>query len=785
MAQYVNTCCRPGSSTKCWCEVRSQFVILYFRQTQNGSQSRASKWFPLALHVTSNEFSEISINIVNRHDMEEVKILRDHPKPVKHLTYDPSGSYLAASCTDGNVYVYNVAQDIATVERVIDGIIRRLETDVDATSECVWHPDGRAFACVNNTRDIVVVSIADAAQQKRFTGGHMGDITSMSWSTNGALLASSSADDKLVIWETKTQQILKTFNYEKILHVTWHPHGKNLFNWTNSWGETFIIPDFLRDPNHVRILQGPKQRAPFYHDPLDESGAAAGGRKTITDSTAKYRRAATPDSLDELLGPPEDGDDNWIEDDDGAGYTNGFNGVHGVNGNGNGKRTNVHLNGLNGHTDKRGRPDAWEPQIHPSFQPGATSWRGNRRYLCLNTFGTVWTVDQDTHNTVTVSFEDKSYKDFHFTDPFQYDKAWVNDQGTLFSCPPRGDQSSMLFYRPHEMWTNRTDWRVQLPEGEEVTTIALSRKHIVCTTSANYVRAYTLYGTPYRIWRHKSASIVTSVAHEDTIMTIGNGAVGSDGCTQLTYTIEDIRREEVFQSEDLVALVSSDDAHLKNVFFSNSGDPCIFDSSGVLLILTHWRTPGQAKWIPVLDTKRMSRTASGRIQEKYWAVGVGEEKFSCIILKGQDHEPHHPRPHTEEFDFEIPISHLPSQPPNVEETPERALLKLEEMFLRQSILLGLLEDLIGSTENAPQKQRIEANAKELSIDKTLLQLLAVECRDGEERGMKALELVSLMKDRGGKMLEAATKIANRYGRTQLEERIQEVGERRIMGMDNE
>jgi chromosome transmission fidelity protein 4 len=175
--------------------------------------------------------SELEVKIVNRHDMEQVIVLREHPKPVKHLTYDPTGKYLAASCTDGIIYIYNVQTDDPTIYRTIDGVIRRLETDADATSRCVWHPDGRAFACATATRDIVVVSVEDGAQQRSFSNGHMADITSMAWSPNGALLASSSADDMLVIWETKTQKVIQKFNYEKILHVTWHNQGENLFNW--------------------------------------------------------------------------------------------------------------------------------------------------------------------------------------------------------------------------------------------------------------------------------------------------------------------------------------------------------------------------------------------------------------------------------------------------------------------------------------------------------------------------------------------------------------------------
>ena len=65
--------------------------------------------------------------------------------------------------------------------------------------------------------------------------------------------------------------------------------------------------------------------------------------------------------------------------------------------------------------------------------------------------------------------------------------------------------------------------------------------------------------------------MVTCAAWGDFVMTIGNGAVGGDGSIQLVYTIEDVRRDEVFQNEDIVALGSGDDVDLKIVFFSDQG----------------------------------------------------------------------------------------------------------------------------------------------------------------------------------------------------------------------
>jgi chromosome transmission fidelity protein 4 len=141
-----------------------------------------------------------------------------------------------------------------------------------------------------------------------------------------------------------------------------------------------------------------------------------------------------------------------------------------------------------------------------------------------------------------------------------------------------------------------------------------------------------------------------------------------------------------------------------------------------------------------------------------------------------------------EFDFKVPVSTIPPRAPTDEEDEEtnaQAGARLEESFVRTSMLLSLLDDSVSAVQNPTHEQRSELARRQIELDKVLLQLLAVECREGEERGMKALQIVRLMKDRGGKMIDAASKIAARYGRSVLEEKIREVGERRLMGLDDE
>ncbi|KAM5345780.1 hypothetical protein ACJ41O_011641 [Fusarium nematophilum] len=748
---------------------------------------------------------ELSVKIVNTQDITQVKHLREHGRAVKHVSFDPHGRLVSLSGTDGIIYVYSLTAEEPELIRKVDGIIAALDGESENTTRAAWHPDGRAFAVPTPIRDIQIISKNDWEKQRSFSNGHLSDITALAWSANGAMLASASKDGKVLIWETKTQGVIARYDYSNVIDLAWHP-TKNILSFTTTDGEVYIYPDFLTD-QFAPLLKLPTQPTPFIHDPLAEISAnrrapPVNGQKR-QELPSRPRRDSLG-SLDSFLdGPDGYGDDDFVVDDDGAGYTAGVG--H--------KRGRDDDEGF-GHSNKRRH--LLEPQYHEAFQPGATPWRGNRKYLCLNLIGFVWTVDQDSHHTVTVEFYDHEFhRDFHFTDTFLYDKACLTEHGTLFSCPPKDDSPATIFYRPHETWTQRSDWRTELPRGEAVTAMSLSESFITVTTSANYVRVFTLFGMPYRVYRPKSTPMVTCASWRDYVLTMGNGPMGADGSTRLLYTIENVKRDEICQNEDTVALPEG--GTLKSVFFSDNGDPCIYDSTGTLLTLLHWRQPSRACWVPLLDTKLMARLASGRKHETYFPIAVADNKFHCIILKGGDQYPYFPRPLLSEFDFSIPLASAPKpsskrkprqgsedlamgnsnnpdgedggqdkdpEDQEEEEDDSAETRKLEQQFMLHGVQAAQLRDLVDATSGA-HTQRSQLSRLELEIDKTLLQLLAVECREGEERGMRALEMVRLMRDRTGRMMEAAGRVAERYGRSVLGDKIRELGERRVGGFEDD
>ncbi|EHK26625.1 uncharacterized protein TRIVIDRAFT_50150 [Trichoderma virens Gv29-8] len=733
---------------------------------------------------------ELTVKVVNTQDIKQLRHLNEHGRAARYVSLDPNGRIAAISCVDGIIYIYSLTAEQPELIHKVDGVIGAGDADSEASVKAVWHPDGRAFAVATPTRDIQVISKNDWEKQRSFTNGHSADITALAWSPNGVMLASACKGGKVLIWEASTQNIIQRYEYSNVIDLAWHP-SKNILSFTTTEGEVYIYPDFLSD-QYSPMLKLPVQPAPFIHDPLLEISAnrrapAANGQKRDIPTRPRRDSLGSLDSYLEDENYADGDDDGFVVDDDGAGYTTGQ------------KRGRVGDDvGAGDYSNKRRH--LLDPQYHEAFQPGSTPWRGNRKYLCLNLIGFVWTVDQDGHHTVTVEFYDHEFqRDFHFTDTFLYDKACLNEHGTLFSCPPKDDQPATIFYRPHETWTQRSDWRTQLPKGEAVTAMSLSESFVTVVTSANYVRIFTLFGIPYRVYRPKSAPMVTCASWRDYVLTIGNGPVLADGNTRLLYTIENVKRDEICQNEDTVALPEG--TTLKSAFFSDNGDPCIYDSTGTLLTLLHWRQPSRASWVPLLDTKLLPRLASGRKTETYFPIAVAENKFHCIILKGGDQYPYFPRPLLSEFDFSIPLHSLQEPKPKKskdnsgdgedeamdedddEEEEGTETKKLEQLFMLKGVQAAQLRDLVDATSGS-HSQRSLLSRIELEIDKTLLQLLAVECREGEDRGMRALEMVELMRDRTGRMMEAAYKVAERYGRTILGEKIREVGENRVSGGDD-
>jgi chromosome transmission fidelity protein 4 len=96
--------------------------------------------------------SELTVKIVNTQDMERIMYLQEHHRASKHVSFDPSGTLLTVSHTDGAIHVYSLVTEKPELVKKIEGLVKSLESESESSSRVAWHPDGRAFGAPTGTR---------------------------------------------------------------------------------------------------------------------------------------------------------------------------------------------------------------------------------------------------------------------------------------------------------------------------------------------------------------------------------------------------------------------------------------------------------------------------------------------------------------------------------------------------------------------------------------------------------------------------------------------------------
>lgn len=693
---------------------------------------------------------ETAVKVVSSTDSSQIFSLRPAKASNKHVTYSPNGNFLAVSSCNGILYFY----DTQTRELIkfLTNTIASLEVESEICSKAAWHPKNGTFAVASTDHFVSVISPDDwLPLYKLLPKENHSGVTDISWSSNGMYIAASFKKGGILIWDTQSHEVVVELPYSTVVALAWQPF-ENVLSFTTNQGILYSCPDVI-----------PKSILKEENDPT----------KPLTSSKSKNR---TSKELDDLFGSDDEQSQN-VNDLDGnsANEENELINHDGLDSSLDldGDSYMVDENDLN--LAKKRKQKALidrtttiengsskrrllQASIHKPVHTGSTPWQGNRRYLCLNLVGFIWTVQQDAeHNTITVEFHDETtHRKYHFVDDQKFEMACLDHEGALYASAATESSPGVIYYKAHVDWSRKSEWAMALPmENESPVTISLSSSVVLVCTSAGYVRVFSRQGFPISIHRSKHLPFVACSSFQDTIITIANDGLSSDGNSRLVYSIEDISRDEMLQTGDGVALPPQ--GTLESVFFSDVGDPYIYDSTGVLLVLMHWRIPGQAKWIPVLDTNELERRKSR--QESYWPVTVADNQFHCILLKGASRYPYFPRPMFTEFDFRIPCN--TNNPDASTSVPV-----LEELQLRNKLFLTLLEDSIGDGD-VTEDEKISIARLEANIDKALLQLIQKACL--EERIERVYELTKTL--RRTTSIAAAQKIALHHSLTNVAEKI--------------
>ncbi|EIW71228.1 hypothetical protein TREMEDRAFT_28047 [Tremella mesenterica DSM 1558] len=712
-------------------------IARYFSYPQNEFQGYITRSSGVAIRWVAMDKAgervavcsdDLLVKIVHVKDTTRVQLLSDNTKPVRSATWDPSGQYLTAVSCDGKLRIYDTVLSTPACIKIVDNVISSSEPDSAVSAYAAWHPSGAYFAIPLRTHDIGVISKNGWSKQPAFSSsdGHKTPISELAWSPNGRYLASS-AGEQILVWAEESRQVVARYTNPvgAISGLAFSPKT-NLIVFTSldgtfhRWNEP--IPSNFPSPV------------------VTEAAHAKKVDRLLDDDFG--------DDMDDLEDKGEDlGDDlvdDWIVDDDET-YAKEEDEKWG-----------------------KGRTEVVNvTKAQAAFTPGSTVMKNKKRYLGFNMIGVVDATDLETHHVVNVEFHDKSSRrGYHFQDHHKYSMASIGEQGVIYACPADGDQPSQIYYRPYDSWASQGDWSMGLPLGEEAVCVAAggpagslgqeSMGSIIVATSRGFVRFMSSSGIQRYMWR-LGEDVVSMVAGKDSVIVIHReGGTSLDGCQNLRYTLMDLNNFEIIQ-EGRVPLPKK--TTLTWIGFTSNDAPTMFDSTGLLSVLDRFRRPGQARWVPLLDTTLLRK--EGR-KESYWPVGVSATHMSCVILKGNEKEPWFPRPLIQEIELQMPLLGMDNQQGRLEER------LLTSSIIRGEVHLSLLRDAVEETPDGEIEYDIKTRS--VALDKELLQLVQGACK--ADNLQRALDLSRLMYLPG--TIDAAAKVAAFYHLPGLQERIQSV-----------
>lgn len=146
-----------------------------------------------------------------------VKNLKGHPGTVLLVDFSSNGKFMAATCDDGSVLLWDI-RDLNHKEHKT----LRVNIEFDHASYVAWSPDSKAFIVHTVRENNIVVykiekkkdgAIGSATPVITFEKAHADDIVGFGISSNGKFMMSCSSKTDMVIWDLKGQQLDRLDTY--------------------------------------------------------------------------------------------------------------------------------------------------------------------------------------------------------------------------------------------------------------------------------------------------------------------------------------------------------------------------------------------------------------------------------------------------------------------------------------------------------------------------------------------------------------------------------------------
>lgn len=778
-------------------------------------------------------------------DLEEESFKKSSIKvdeQISQMSYAPQTNLLSISFINGKVQFFSVSstrphkvheladyivtntyKSLPNDDSMADSLEDAAEQNITDPEFCdenrtctrvAWHPSGLQFALPCADFTIKVFNIKGYALMKTLKDSilSVAKLADLQFDPlNGSHIASIDLKNNLVIWNWQTAEIVykKAFK-QNITNFIWRAQADNktldiiLGTWAGDIINIRGVAESLSFTSNDANLkeQQPQRNALFVDSDLDDSEIEGPPVADVQADESDSENIFTQNADDGKRKYPFENDDGFIDDDDGAGYV----------------------------SHKKSRQESPNTQLIPQVPSGSVSQsssfrykpvsqgatpfgRGGRRYMTMNNVGYVSVVKSNEQNSVTVSFFDIGrFREYHFEDVFGYDVCSLNENGTLLGQSKTG----ILHYRSHNMMHSNWTKTIPLAQGEKITSIAATAQRVFVGTSLGYMRIFNQHGLPLAV--EKVSPVVALAAQDYKVLAVHFSPYHgvSYSLFELSPTVSKYYQRECplpvtlpqvnasFGSDIDKQFSKFNPVGLKSLFFSAYGDPCIFGSDNVLLILSKWRSPSESRWLPVLDANMELWKMSGgkdNTQVHVWPLGLNYDTLNCILVKGKNIWPEFPLPLPSEMEMRIPIlvksrileeeekrkskseDSIGGETPDdmaVEgkEHPELVIppaMAAEEELLRSKVLSTLLQDSIENDGEIFGNENEVLNSLHWAYDKALLRLFAGAC--SEQNMEMAASLVKEVKQ--DKALAAAAKIAERAELPTLVKKVNETREARF------
>ncbi|XP_018571784.1 WD repeat and HMG-box DNA-binding protein 1 [Anoplophora glabripennis] len=301
------------------------------------------------------------------------------------------------------------------------------------------------------------------------------------------------------------------------------------------------------------------------------------------------------------------------------------------------------------------RPRTPETPLQSPFMPSSTPDHLDPRYLCWNDIGIIRSyggvADESASKSIEVEFHDST---FHNSMMMQNYQEYT--MGSLSKAALAVANSSQVNVIP--LAASSKEWLLKVEEHEEIVVIAVS-ENLVCFAMANYiVRICSVFGTQRAVVA-LPGSIVTMVAFKNVLMVAYHSGSVRKGDQCINIRLIKFEGSSI-DSKDIGSALGPEST-LMWLGFSDVGTPAMMDSLGMLSLYPH----NSNIWIPFCDTNRHSKSLSDgffvtAVFESYQAVGG-------IKCKGSMYPGFAPRP---------TMCELPLEPPFAEATTEKTQMEM-------------------------------------------------------------------------------------------------------------